>query len=133
MSVRMKAIGQIRHDAEAVPRSYTLSDIEGELVMDEQYARGLSDIQPGQRLNVLFHFDRSPEFSEQYMRITPPHRDSEMGVFSTHSPFRPNPIGLSVFEVLAVDGCRIRVRGLDVLDGTPILDIKPEICPDPST
>jgi tRNA (Thr-GGU) A37 N-methylase len=49
-----------------------------------------------------------------------------VGVFSTHSPIRPNPIGLSLLEVLGVEGAVIRVKGLDMLDQTPILDIKPE-------
>jgi tRNA (Thr-GGU) A37 N-methylase len=63
------------------------------------------------------------------MRIKPPIREEKVGVFSTHSPFRPNPIGLSTLEVLEVDRNVIRVKGLDMQDKTPILDIKPEICP----
>jgi tRNA (Thr-GGU) A37 N-methylase len=63
------------------------------------------------------------------MRIKPPIRDEKLGVFSTHSPFRPNPIGLSILEVTGVDGNVIKVKGLDMLDKTPILDIKPEVCP----
>ncbi len=59
---------------------------------------------------------------------TPPHRQGErVGVFSICSPRRPNPLGLSVFEVLNIRGTSIRVKGLDILDGTPILDIKPYV------
>ena len=130
MGVTMTPIGFVTNNAEEIPRNYTVSGVEGYLVLDEKYIAGLSDIKPGQRLNVLFHFHKSPEFSDKYMRITPPIRDYEVGVFSTHSPFRPNPIGLSVVDVLEVDGCRIKVKGLDMLNETPILDIKPEICPE---
>lgn len=129
MSIRMKPIGYVATTSEAIPRSWTLSDVEGKLVIDEAYMEGLRDIQPGQRIDVIFHFHKSPEFTSKYMRITPPTRQHEVGVFSTHSPFRPNPIGLSRLQVLGVDGNVIRVRGLDMLDGTPILDIKPEVCP----
>jgi len=125
----MKPIGYVATDAEEVPRSWTISDVEGTLIIDEAYLEGLRDIRPGQRIDVIFHFHKSPEFTSRYMRITPPTRRHEMGVFSTHSPFRPNPIGLSRLQVLGIDGSVIRVRGLDMLDGTPILDIKPEVCP----
>lgn len=82
---------------------------------------------PGQRIVVLFHFHRSPAFSPDMLCQTPPHRDGPLGVFSICSPKRPNAIGLSVLEVLEKEGSRVRVRGLDMIDGTPILDIKPHI------
>jgi tRNA-Thr(GGU) m(6)t(6)A37 methyltransferase TsaA len=129
MSIQMKPIGYVSTDAEAIPRCWVVSDVEGVLVIDEAYAEGLRDIQPGQHIDVIFHFHKSPEFTTEYMRITPPNRREEVGVFSTHSPFRPNPIGLSRLQVLSIDGSVIRVRGLDMLDGTPILDMKPEVCP----
>jgi tRNA-Thr(GGU) m(6)t(6)A37 methyltransferase TsaA len=129
MSIQVKPIGYVSTDAEEIPRSWAISDVEGTLVIDESYFEGLRDIQPGQRIDVIFHFHKSPEFTSRYMRITPPTRQHEVGVFSTHSPFRPNPIGLSRLQVLGIDGSVIRVRGLDMLDGTPVLDIKPEVCP----
>jgi tRNA-Thr(GGU) m(6)t(6)A37 methyltransferase TsaA len=101
--------------------------VEGTLVINESYLEGLRDIKHGQRIYVIFHFHKSPRFIPQYMRIKL--REKEVGVFSTHSPFRPNPIGLSLLEVLGIDGNVIHVKGLDMLDGTPILDIKPEVCP----
>ena len=129
MSIQMKPIGHVSTDAREIPRSWAVSDVEGALVIDDFYLEGLRDIQRGQRIDVIFHFHKSPDFTSEYMRITPPTRQHEVGVFSTHSPFRPNPIGLSRLQVLGVDGNVIRVRGLDMLDGTPILDIKPEVCP----
>jgi tRNA-Thr(GGU) m(6)t(6)A37 methyltransferase TsaA len=129
MDIRMKPIGYVSTESEEIPRSWSISDVEGMLVIDEFFLEGLRDIKSGQHIDVIFHFHKSPEFTSKHMRITPPTRRDEVGVFSTHSPFRPNPIGLSRLRVLAVEGNVIRVKGLDILDGTPILDIKPEVCP----
>jgi tRNA-Thr(GGU) m(6)t(6)A37 methyltransferase TsaA len=129
MSIEMKPIGFVQTDATELPRSWKVSNVEGTLNIDASFLDGLRDIEPGQRLYVLFHFHKSPEFSSQYMRITPPAHNQEVGVFSTHSPFRPNPIGMSILEVLGIEENVVHVKGLDMIDGTPILDIKPEICP----
>ena len=129
MSIEMKPIGFVSTDAEEVPRSWSVSDVEGTLVIDEIYLEGLRDIKPGQRIYVIFHFHLSPKFTSQFMRVKPPSRENKVGVFSTHSPFRPNPIGLSLLEVLGIDGNVIHVKGLDMVDKTPILDIKSEVCP----
>jgi len=128
MTIEMEPIGFVSTDAETIPRSWSVSDVKGTLVIDESYLEGLSDIKPGQRIYVIFHFHKSPGFTSQFMRIRPPNREKEVGVFSTHSPFRPNPIGLSLLEVLGIEGNVIQVKGLDMLDGTPVLDIKPEVC-----
>lgn len=128
MSIKMKPIGYVSTDAKEIPRSWTMSDVEGALVMDETYLEGLRDIQPGGRIYVIFHFHKSPWFTSEFMRIKPPMREKKLGVFSTHSPFRPNPIGLSILEVTGAEGNVIRVKGIDMLNKTPILDIKPEAC-----
>ncbi len=101
--------------------------MEGTLVIDEEYAEGLRDIRPGQRIVVIFIFDRSPRFSPGFLRQRSGQDGREMGVFSLCSPIRPNPIGMSILEVLGVGGASVDVRRLDALDGTPILDIKPHI------
>ena len=128
MSIEMKPIGYVSTDAKEIPLSWTMSDVEGALVMDETYLEGLRDIQAGARIYVIFHFHKSPGFTSEFMRIKPPMREKKLGVFSTHSPFRPNPIGLSILEVTGAEGNVIRVKGIDMLDKTPILDIKPEAC-----
>ena len=125
MGIELRAIGFVRTDAEELPRHWSISDVEGTLVIDEEYSEGLRDIEGGQRIVVIFHFDRSPGFSPELLRQTSGHTGREMGVFSTCSPIRPNPIGMSVVEVLGIRGANIDVRRLDMLDGTPILDIKP--------
>ena len=129
-------IGRVRHAAASVPRHWSVSDVEGELVIDPAYAPGLADVRVGQRIVVLFHFDRSPVFTPERLVQRPPHRDRELGVFSICSPRRPNALGLSVLEVLGVDSGTVRVRGVDMFDGTPIIDLKPWITGDhdcPST
>jgi len=120
-------IGTVRTDARDLPRHWSLSDVEGTLEILPQFAEGLSDVLSGQRIVVLFHFHRSTPFSPDMLRQTPPHRDGPLGVFSICSPKRPNAIGLSVLDVLENKGSSVRVRGLDMIDGTPILDIKPHI------
>ena len=126
-SIELEPIGFVRTDAEEIPRHWRVSDVEGTLVIDEKYLEGLKDIESGQRIVVIFNFHRSPEFSSRFLRQTPPHSGEEMGVFSICSPIRPNPIGMSILEVLEVEGATIRVKRLDMLEGTPILDIKPHI------
>ena len=120
MGIELRAIGFVRTDTEELPRHWSVSDVE-------EYSEGLRDIEGGQRIVVIFHFHRSPGFSPELLRQTSGHTGREMGVFSTCSPIRPNPIGMSVVEVLGIRGANIDVRRLDMLDGTPILDIKPYV------
>ena len=127
MSIELKPIGYVRTEATELPRHWSVSEVEGRLVIEPQYQTGLKDIEPGQRLVVLFHFHRSPDFTPERLVQTPPHRNAGLGVFSICSPVRPNPLGMSVVRVLAVDGNVITVKGIDMLDGTPILDLKPHI------
>lgn len=132
MTIALRPIGVIRTDAGEIPRHWSFSTVEGRLEIDPALAAGLGDIAAGQRIVVLFHFDRSPPFEAASLRQVSGDTGRETGVFSTCSPVRPNPIGLSIVEVLRIDGATIAVRGLDMLDGTPIIDIKPhiEISPD---
>ena len=127
MTLVMEPIGFVRTSADQVPRHWTVSDVEGSQFVDVKYLQGLKDIKAGQRIVVIFHFHRSPQFSEKYLVQKPPHLKKRMGVFSICSPIRPNPVGMSVLEVIAVKGNIIHVKGLDMLDGTPILDIKPHV------
>ena len=127
MTICMEPIGVVHTDAARVPRHWTVSDVKGTLVIDEKYIKGLNDIKAGQRIVAIFHFHKSPGFSSSLLVQTPPHHEKPMGVFSICSPNRPNPIGMSVLDVLAVNGNIIHVRGVDMFDGTPILDLKPHV------
>lgn len=127
MEVKLRPIGYIKTDAKEIPRHHTISDVEGQIVVNEEYKEGIRDIKPGDRIVVIFHFHKSPEFSPSFLVQKPPHKDRKLGVFSTCSPIRPNPIGMSVLDVLDVKDNVIHVKGIDMFDGTPVLDIKPEI------
>ncbi len=127
--VAFKPIGYVRTDAEAIPRHWTVSDVEGEIVLFEEYTEGLCDIKPGDKIIVLFHFHKSIPFTPSHLKQKPPHKNKVMGVFSICSPIRPNPIGLSVLDVLDVKDNVIRVKKIDMYNGTPVLDIKPFVPP----
>lgn len=127
MNIEIHPIGYVETEDSKVPRHWSVSDREGRLVVDEAYAGGLSDVKPGQRIVVIFYFHGSPRFESIYLKQKPPHRDHTIGVFSTCSPIRPNRVGMSVVEVIDIKGNVLRVRGIDMINGTPILDIKPFI------
>jgi tRNA (adenine37-N6)-methyltransferase len=126
MTIEMAPIGHVETTAEKVPRSWRSSDLEGDLVINEEYAGGLAEIEAGDRIVVLFNFHESPPFSRDFLRQYPRSANGEeRGVFKTLSPVRPNAIGMSIVEVIGKTGATLRVRGMDMRDGTPILDIKP--------
>ena len=97
-------------------------EAEGVLEVLPEFEAGLTDIEGFSHLFVLWEFDRSDGYA---LLCTPPSDNHPHGVFATRSPRRPNPIGLTVVELLRRDGAELHVRGVDMLDGTPILDIKP--------
>jgi tRNA-Thr(GGU) m(6)t(6)A37 methyltransferase TsaA len=97
-------------------------EAEGVLDIMPEFATGLTDIEGFSHLIVIWVFDRTEGFE---LLGTPPSDNRAHGVFATRSPRRPNPIGLTVVELLRRDGARLHVGGVDMLDGTPILDIKP--------
>ena len=125
MKIEMQSIGTVHTEEKNLPRHWTVSDVEGTLVIDERYLEGLSNIQAGERIVVLFYFHKSPHFTRKYLCQTPPHGKKPKGVFSICSPVRPNPIGMSIVEVIGIRNNVLQVRGLDMVDGTPVLDIKP--------
>ena len=96
----------------------------GEVIVAEQYAAALDDIEGFERVWLVYWMDRARAFQPRVI----PYRDThEHGLFATRAPARPNPIGLSAVRLLGRDGCTLRVADLDVLDGTPLLDIKPYV------
>jgi tRNA-Thr(GGU) m(6)t(6)A37 methyltransferase TsaA len=97
-------------------------DEEGMLEILPEFEAGLEDMDGFFHLYVVWVFDRSEGYD---LISTPPCDTRAHGVFATRSPRRPNPIGLTVVQLLGRQGNRLRVRGVDMLDGTPLLDIKP--------
>ncbi len=118
-------IGYIRTEAKEVPRHWSISEVEGEIVLNPELQVGLTGLQAGDKIVVIFCFHKSPPFSLENLLQKPPHQDSPKGVFSLCSPLRPNPIGFSILKIMAIEENIIKVKGLDILDGTPVLDIKP--------
>lgn len=121
-----RPIGSARspyQDTKQIPKGFGVKhEAEGVLEISAEFEPGLTDIEGFSHLFVVWVFDRSTDYE---LLGTPPIDDRPHGVFATRSPRRPNPIGLTVVELLGRDGTRLQVRGLDMLDGTPILDIKP--------
>jgi tRNA-Thr(GGU) m(6)t(6)A37 methyltransferase TsaA len=94
----------------------------GEIEIFPEFAPGLEGLDGFSHIMVIFHFHRA---GGAKLKVVPPGRSRPRGVFATRSPHRPNPLGLSVLKLLGRDGRCLRVSGLDLIDGTPILDIKP--------
>ena len=122
----MQPIGYVRSpyaDARDIPKGLGAKhDMEGTLEIHPEFEPGLTDIEGFSHLFVIWAFHRSEGCN---LVGTPPTDDRPHGVFATRSPRRPNPIGLTVVELLCREGRLLRVRGIDMLEGTPILDIKP--------
>jgi tRNA (adenine37-N6)-methyltransferase len=122
----MRPIGTIRSpytESAAIPKGLGAQhDAEGTIELHRDLEPGLADIDGFSHLFVVWVFDRSEGMD---LTANPPCDDRSHGVFATRSPRRPNPIGLTVVRLLRREGSRLVVRGVDMLDGTPVLDIKP--------
>lgn len=119
-------IGRIRTPwpapADCPKSSGSRADVEATIEIDERYGQGLRDIGLYSHLVVLYWLDRAPR---DLVVQAPSHLDRPRGVFALRSPVRPNPIGLSVVELVRVEGNRLVIRRIDCCDGTPVVDIKP--------
>jgi tRNA-Thr(GGU) m(6)t(6)A37 methyltransferase TsaA len=100
----------------------TRHEAEGTIEVAAEFEEGLTDIEGFSHLFVIWVFDRAEGYA---LTGVPPGAGRPHGVFATRSPYRPNPIGLTVVELLGRDGLSLRVRGVDMLDRTPVLDLKP--------
>lgn len=123
----MQPIGVIHSpftDPHRTPIQPTRSAAVGRVEVYSQFALGLQDIDGLSHLILLYVFHRSSDYT---LLVTPFLDDQPRGLFSTRYPSRPNPIGLSIVQLLARRGNTLEVEGIDVLDGTPLLDIKPYV------
>ncbi|GEP01653.1 tRNA (N6-threonylcarbamoyladenosine(37)-N6)-methyltransferase TrmO [Methylobacterium haplocladii] len=116
---RVRTPWQVRGEC---PKNGTQTDAVCTLVVDPLYAPALRNVDGASHLIVLYWMDRA---ARDLVIQQPRHAGGGRGTFSLRSPARPNPIAVAVVERLAIDGNAISVRGLDCLDGTPLLDIKP--------
>jgi len=117
--------GDIKSRADA-PKNFDESERVGTLEIFPEYQEGLEGIVAGQTIVVLFWLHKS---TRDVLKVYPRGDKTKglCGVFSTRSPIRPNPIAISELRVLAIHGNHLEVSGLDILDGTPIIDIKKQI------
>jgi tRNA-Thr(GGU) m(6)t(6)A37 methyltransferase TsaA len=123
-SVSYTPIGHVENDFPERAPADEIRAAESRIVLDPALTGGLKGLEPGQQVMVVFHFHRSQGFD----LLQHPRGDTarpRRGVFALRSPRRPNPIGVTVVDLVAVEGNVLRVRGLDAIDGTPVLDLKP--------
>jgi tRNA-Thr(GGU) m(6)t(6)A37 methyltransferase TsaA len=102
----------------------TSKGVESNVEVFENYAEGLTDLDGFSHIYLIYHFHLSKKFS---LKVKPFLDDESHGLFATRAPSRPNAIGLSIVELIGTEKNILRVRNIDVLDGTPLLDIKPYV------
>jgi tRNA-Thr(GGU) m(6)t(6)A37 methyltransferase TsaA len=112
-------------DRASVPRQADRRrDIKASIEIFDEFSEGLADLAGFSHIIVIFHLHRIKDVS---LKAWPPCDDREHGVFATRSPHRPNPVGLSVVRLDGIDKNILKISGADMIDGTPVLDIKPYI------
>ena len=98
--------------------------IEGTVEVEREFVEGLSDLDGFSHIILICHLHKATGFKPKVV----PYLDTEFrGLFATRAPSRPNPIGFSLVRLLGIDGSTLRIEGVDLLDGTPVLDIKPYV------
>lgn len=124
--IEFQSIGIIHtpfQSARGTPIQPKYSDAEGKIIVDEEFVCGLKDLDLFSHIYVLFFFDRVRKPIK--LQAVPYRGTEERGIFAIRSPMRPNPIGISVVRLLRIDRNVLYVKGVDMLDGTPLLDLKP--------
>jgi tRNA (adenine37-N6)-methyltransferase len=127
MDFHMKPVGVIHSpftDPHTTPIQPVRSIARGQVEVYPQYADGLEGLEGFSHIILLYVFHRSQGYS---LKVTPFLDDRQHGLFATRHPRRPNPIGFSIVRLLNRDGNLLEIEGVDVLDGTPLLDIKPYV------
>jgi len=99
-------------------------EVAGYVLLDKQYSAGLKDLEGFSHIYLLYQFHKA---ARTELLVTPFMDTEERGVFATRSPLRPNHIGISIVRLQKIEGNKVFLEGVDVLDGTPLLDIKPYI------
>lgn len=126
-NLHFKPIGVIHSKFEnksQTPRQGRNSEEISEILIFDEYQDGLQGLDRYKHLIVLYGLDRA---ERDILKVIPPGKTEERGVFSTRAPSRPNPIAFCMVEVIQIRGNRIKVKWLDALNGSPVLDIKPFI------
>jgi tRNA-Thr(GGU) m(6)t(6)A37 methyltransferase TsaA len=128
MTIVLAPIGVIRtpfKTIEAMPiQPAGAKDVEGRVILEPAFTQGLDDIEGFSHLILIYGFHRSQGFE---LRVKPFLDDSLRGLFATRAPRRPNPIGISTVALMGREGNVLHIRGADVIDETPLFDIKPHV------
>ncbi len=128
MSISITPIGIIEtpfDDLKGMPIQPSGADkIQGTIIIDKEYEEGLSDLEGFSQIILLYHFHKSKGYN---LMVKPFMDDQQRGLFSTRAPRRPNPIGLSIVQLIKIENNKISIQGIDVLNGTPLIDIKPYV------
>lgn len=126
IEIRYRPIGIIRspfRDVQGMPiQAVGAKGVRGTVEVEPEYKNGLKDLEGFSHLILVYHFHLSSGYE---LTVKPFMDDQVHGVFATRAPRRPNPIGTSVVRLMAVQGCRLNIQDVDIVDGTPLLDIKP--------
>lgn len=113
------------HQSKGTPiQGAVANEAEGSIEMLPEFLAGLRDLNGFERLWLIYLLDRASAFR---LQVRPYLEDKEHGIFATRAPARPNPIGLTAVRLLGIEDNRLRIAGVDMLDNTPLLDIKPYI------
>jgi len=129
VELTLRPIGFVRSpftEKVQAPRQARVAEgVRGTIEILPEHEHALEDLDGFDRIWVIFWFDRAPK--TPVSKILPPRSEKKRGVFATRSPHRPNPIGMSAVRLERVEGCILHIIDIDLLDGTPVLDVKPYI------
>ena len=122
--IRFRSIGYVENEIEELVAPAIIRSVESRIVIDPTLEAGLLTVTPESRLMVIFQFHQS----DGYELLQHPRRDptrAQRGVFALRTPRRPNPIGVTIVDIDRIEGNVIFARGLDAINGTPVIDLKP--------
>lgn len=126
--ITLEPIGVIKtpfHTQDNMPiQSGMAKGVKGKIILKKKFADGLMDIDSFSYIIIIYHFHKTPGYK---LKVIPFMDDKPHGVFATRAPVRPNPLGFSVVKLIKVENNILYVEDVDMLDGTPLIDIKPYI------
>lgn len=123
-SITFQPIGHVENEFDEPIPPDEMRQADSRIILNPEVTLGLTGLEPGQQIVVVFHFHLIEGYDLLQHRRGDP-AQPKRGVFALRSPRRPNPIGITTVDLLAIQGNVLRVHGLDAINGTPVLDLKP--------